>query len=119
MPPYYLFGILIDEFLYGFYILDYQFSLDQAKSERMLVIFVFQKLTKKRGRITIVAFTNAAGTGRGILAKQGFSEISYHDMPKELFTIGPKYRGKSEFGYKMFVKHVTASSAKHKKKVSD
>ena len=77
---------------------------------------IMKKLTKKRGRITIVAFTNAAGTGRGILAKQGFSEISYHDMPKELFTIGPKYRGKSEFGYKMFVKHVTASPAKREKK---
>jgi hypothetical protein len=50
-----------------------------------------------------VAFTNKAGKGKGILISLGFSEAQYEELPKELFTIGPAYRGKKEFGYKIFV----------------
>lgn len=63
-------------------------------------------LVKKRyPNATIIAFTNKAGSGKGIILSLGFGEAQYNDLPSELFTIGPAHRGKSEHGYKVFVKY--------------
>lgn len=64
---------------------------------------LLEDLRKEHCRSTVVAFTNMAGKGKGILKAHGFREIGREGVPEELFTIGPKHRGKSEFGYKIFV----------------
>lgn len=64
---------------------------------------MLREINKKFGRRTLVAFTNRAGSGKGILVAAGFASAEYEDLPKELFTIGPHYRGKKEYGYKIFV----------------
>lgn len=60
----------------------------------------------KFGSSMLVTFNNKAGAGKGILRSIGFEETEYGKIPKELFTIGPPYRGKAEFGYKIFTKQL-------------
>lgn len=73
-------------------------GISTALTRKMLRI-----IRNKYGKRTLVAFTNKAGIGQGILIAAGFSEADYDTLPKELFSIGPKYRGKKEYGYKIFV----------------
>lgn len=60
-------------------------------------------IKRKFGKRTLVAFTNKAGTGQGVFIAAGFTEANYDTLPRELFSIGPEYRGKKEYGYKIFV----------------
>jgi len=64
---------------------------------------VIAQIGKKYGKPSLVAFINKAGNGRGILEALGFRETDYESVPRELFSIGPKYRGKKEFGYRILV----------------
>ncbi|MDE1860972.1 MAG: hypothetical protein KGH72_04635 [Candidatus Micrarchaeota archaeon] len=54
--------------------------------------------------VTMIAFVNHAGNGKGILQALGFSEANYADIPAEILSIGPKHRGKAEHGYRVFVR---------------
>lgn len=65
---------------------------------------LLREISKKFGKRTLVAFTNKAGSGKGILVGAGFVNAEYENLPRELFTIGPHYRGKKEYGYKIFVR---------------
>ncbi len=64
---------------------------------------IIKAINRKYGKKVLVAFTNQAGRGKGILVAMGFHEAEYDELPKELFTIGPAFRGKKEFGYKIFI----------------
>ncbi len=69
-----------------------------------LSLKLLSEIGKKHDGSTVVAFTNKAGSGKGILKANGFAEVGIEDVPAELFTIGSKHRGKAEFGYKIFVR---------------
>ncbi len=69
-----------------------------------LSLKLLSKIGKTYKGCTVVAFTNKAGSGKGILKANGFVETGINGVPAELFTIGSKNRGKSEFGYKIFVR---------------
>lgn len=73
------------------------FGVSSAVNASML-----KRIAEKYGKTTLVAFTNKAGTGKGILAAAGFRDADYDTLPKELFSIGPAYRGKKEYGYRIF-----------------
>ena len=64
---------------------------------------VLRSIKRKYKSGTIIDFTNRAGAGKRMLLARGFKEISVAEVPKELLTIGPKYRGQAEFGYRVFV----------------
>jgi N-acetylglutamate synthase-like GNAT family acetyltransferase len=64
---------------------------------------MLKTIARRYGKRTLVAFINRAGKANGILGTLGFSEADYDSLPKELFSIGPAYRGKKEYGYRIFV----------------
>ena len=64
---------------------------------------VLRSIKRKYKSGTIIDFTNRAGAGKRMLLARGFKEISVAEVPKELLTIGPKYRGQAEFGYRVFL----------------
>lgn len=68
-----------------------------------LTASIMSMIRKKYGIQTMVAFLNKAGNGMGILKAIGFREAEYGSLPAELFTIGPHWRGKKEYGYRILV----------------
>ncbi len=69
-----------------------------------LTSMIISEIKARYGSPTIVAFTNKAGTGHGILEAVGMDEAEYDSLPEELFSIGPAYRGKKEYGYRVYVR---------------
>ena len=68
-----------------------------------LSMYVIDRIRKRRKDAMIVALVNKSGQTRSMMRKAGFDVVAYDDVPKELFTIGPKYRGKKSFGYDIFL----------------
>lgn len=73
-------------------------GISSALTTRMMA-----EIRERYGSPTVVAFTNKAGTGHGILEAAGMREAEYESLPAELFSIGPAYRGKKEYGYRVYL----------------
>lgn len=64
---------------------------------------LIKRLKRHKKAITIVAFGNVNSKNKAWLKCLGFYKIKYEDTPRELFTIGPKYRGQESYGYEILV----------------